>query len=435
MMRVTITRLLCGGTLTLSASVAFAQTDSTNPRSTQPVPGASAVAGGYQASDETASNKCLVCHAEQREAATVGVHSENGVRCVECHGGDASARALPAAHGKGFTGKLSKIAVAQLCGSCHSDPNKMRGYGLATGQLAEFRTSRHGQLLFGKNDGDAPTCTNCHGTHIIYPPYDARSPVYATNIPTTCARCHADEKLMQKYDLPTDQFEQYRNSAHGKTLFEKQDFAAPTCVSCHGAHSALPPKRTEVASVCGTCHQLVAQAFNAGPHGPAARSGRIQGCLGCHRNHGTQRIANDSIAAMCDKCHATDTRLHQMGVDLQRRMTQATSDLRSAASAVDRLAKAGQRMGDARFRYQSTLSDYLQIAQVQHGLDPDKLETLEGRVSAGSIELDRMAAASDDTRFEHKLLLLPVWFLSLSAVALAGLTLRALRPGVGGGES
>lgn len=434
MIRATIRRLLGGATLTLCATVVFAQSGSSTSKSTPVVPLEAPASPGYQPSDETATNQCLVCHAAQREAASVGVHSESGVRCVNCHGGDPSARALPAAHGKGFTGKLGKVAVAQLCGSCHSDPNRMREYGLATGQLAEFRTSRHGQLLFGKNDGDAPTCTNCHGTHIIYPPYDARSPVYATNIPSTCAHCHADQKLMQKYDLRTDQYEQFRASAHGKTLFDKQDFAAPTCVSCHGAHSALPPKRNEVANVCGTCHQLVAQAFNAGPHGPAARSGRLQGCLGCHRNHGTQRIVNDSIAAMCDKCHATDTRLHQMGVDLQRRMTQATSDLRSAASAIDRLAGSGQRMGDARFRYQSTLSDYLQIAQVQHGLDMDKLETLEGRVSAGSIELDRMAAASDETRFEHKLLLLPVWFLSLSAIALGGLTLRALRTGAGGGE-
>lgn len=407
-------------------------------------PGASATASpataavpqpdGWQPAAADAGNRCLVCHAAQREAATVGVHSENGVRCVDCHGGNAAARTREEAHGSGFTGALDKAAVARLCGSCHSDPNRMREYGLPTGQLAEFRTSRHGQLLFERHNVDAPTCTDCHGTHIIYPPYDARSRVYAKNIPTTCAHCHANPQLMQKYGLRTDQLEQFRASAHGVTLFEEQDFAAPTCVACHGAHSALPPTRTEVASVCGNCHQLVAQAFNAGPHGVAARAGRIDGCLACHGNHSTQRIGDDSVSAMCDRCHARDTKLHQVGVDLQRRMSHASADMRSAERALVRLTASGQRMSDARFRYQSALTWYLQIAQVQHGLDLDRVETLEGRVSAGSIELDRMATSSEETRWEHKLILLPLWFLTLSAVALAWLTLRALHRGGGDGE-
>lgn len=398
-----------------------------------PVPARAAPSAIWRSSVADSGNNCLSCHAAQREAAAVGVHSEHGVTCVDCHGGDSASRALPAAHGRSFTGKLTKVAVAQLCGSCHSDPNRMREYGLPTGQLAEFRTSRHGQLLYRQHDGDAPTCTDCHGTHVIYPPYDARSRVYPTNIPTTCARCHADSRLMQKYDLRTDQLEQFRSSAHGVTLFQKQDFAAPTCVACHGAHSALPPTRTSLSSVCGGCHQLVAQAFNAGPHGAATRAGRLKGCLGCHGNHDTQQVAADSLSAMCDRCHAGDTRLHQMGVDLQHRAMQATSDLRSAERAIARLTASGQRTSDARFRYQSALTDYLQIAQVQHGLDFDRLESLEGRVSAASIELDRMALTSEETRWEHRLLLLPVWFLALSAVALALLTLRALhRAGDGG---
>ncbi len=388
-----------------------------------------------QQSPTSAPNRCLTCHAAEREAATVGVHSDNGVQCVECHGGNAAASQLPAAHGNGFTGHLDKIATARLCGSCHSDPNKMREYGLNTAELAEYRTSRHGQLLFDRHDANAPTCTDCHGTHVIYPPYDARSKVYPTNIPGTCAHCHADAKLMAKYQIRTDQLEQFTASAHGLALFQKRDFAAPTCVSCHGAHSALPPTHTQVASVCGNCHQLVATAFNTGPHGAATRSGRLKGCLGCHTNHGTQRVADDSIARTCDRCHAGDSRLHQTAVDLQHRMTQATLDLRSARRAVDRLTVTGHPATDARFRYQSTLTDYLQIAQIQHGLDLDGVERLEGRVSAGSIELDRMATASEESRWEHKLILLPVWFLSLSAVALAWLALRSLRSDTRDAES
>ncbi len=378
------------------------------------------------AASDTA-NGCLACHAEQRQAAITGVHSENGVRCVDCHGGDASVRTLPAAHTRNYIGAPDKAATARLCGSCHSDPNRMREYGLPTGQLAEFRTSRHGQLLFGRSDTNAPTCTDCHGTHIIYPPYDARSRVYPTNIPRTCARCHSDDALMAKYHLRTDQLEEFRSSAHGVALFQQQNFAAPTCISCHGAHSALPPKVTEIASVCGQCHALVDQEFSRGPHGAAARAGKLPGCTACHSNHRTERVAADSIVAVCDGCHAADTRIHQTAVDLQRTVAQAAADMGSAERAIGQLSVAGERVGYYRFRYQSALTYYLQMEQVQHSLDLDRLEDLGRHVRSVSVDLGSAAETSSEHRWEHKLLLLPVWFLSLSAVALAWLALRSLR--------
>ncbi len=381
--------------------------------------------GGTTGVDST--NGCLACHAAQREAATIGVHSQHGIRCVDCHGGNADVRTLPGAHQGHYIGTPNKLQTAQLCGSCHSDPNKMREYGLPTGQLSQFRTSKHGQLLFGEHNTDAPTCTDCHGTHVIYPPYDARSRVYPTNIPATCARCHADTKLMAKYHLRTDQLDQFKNSAHGVALFQKQNFAAPTCIACHGAHSALPPTGTEVASVCGQCHALVDQAFEDGPHGTAAKRGKLRGCLGCHQNHSTERVAIDKIGATCDQCHASDTRLHQMGVDLQRSVTQASLDIASARSAVDEMARAGRQVGYYRFRYQSALTYYKQIAQAQHSLDLERVNALARKVSSVSVDLNDAASTARDDRWEHKLLMVPVWFLSLSAVVLAWMALRALR--------
>ena len=183
---------------------------------------------------------CTVCHADHRQALVEGVHAEQGIRCADCHGGDTTALSLPAAHRGRFIAARDKVTIVQLCGSCHSDPNRMRQYGLPTGQLAEYRTSRHGQLLLQQHNSDAPACTDCHGTHVIYPPEDARSKVYPTNIPGTCAHCHSNQRFMAPYHLPTNQFAQYRTSAHGVALFQLQNFAAPTCVGCHGAHSALP---------------------------------------------------------------------------------------------------------------------------------------------------------------------------------------------------
>jgi hypothetical protein len=303
----------------------------------------------------------------------------------------------------------------------------MRQYHLPTGQLAEFRASRHGALLLDSHDSNAPTCTDCHDTHVIYPPDDARSRVYPTNIPGTCARCHSDGQMMAKYHIRTDQLEQFRSSAHGVALFQEQNFAAPTCIGCHGGHSALPPTVGEVASVCGRCHQLIDQAFLQSPHAAGAGTHTLPGCLGCHSNHGTERVAADGIAALCDKCHSSDSRIHTVGLDIQQVVARATDDLRSADRAMTRLALNGERMGDFRFRYQTAKTYYLQIALVQHSLDLQQLEGLSRRVRSISVDLGAAAEASAERRWEHKLLLLPVWFLALSAVVLAWLTLRGLK--------
>jgi cytochrome c3-like protein len=377
---------------------------------------------------------CIVCHADHREGMILGVHAERGIRCADCHGGDPSARELPAGHRGRFVSGRDKVSTVQLCGSCHSDPNRMRQFGLPTGELAEFRTSRHGALLLGQHDTNAPTCTDCHGTHVIYPPDDARSKVYPSNIPGTCARCHADAQLMARYRIPTNQFEEFRRSAHGIALFQHQNFAAPTCVGCHGAHSALPPSVTEVAGVCGRCHQLVGQAFAIGPHGAAGRTGKLAGCLGCHTNHGTERVPVDRIVAVCDKCHASDARVHEMSVQIQKLVAGAASDLDAARRAVGQLALAGPRAGDYRFRYESALTYYLQIAQVQHSLDVPRIEDLSRRVRSISVELGSAAEALSERQWEHKLLLAPIWFLALSAVALAWLTWRTLRKAEAGRE-
>lgn len=373
------------------------------------------------------TNRCLICHTTEREGAVLGVHAERGVVCVDCHGGDPRAGDAPLAHRGNFRSGRDKVATVQICGSCHSDPNRMRQYGLQTAELAEFRTSRHGQLLLLHRDANAPTCTDCHNTHVVFPPDDARSSVYPTNIPGTCAHCHTDQALMAKYKISTTQFDEFKRSAHGVGLFEKQNFAAPTCVGCHGAHSALPPAVTEIANVCARCHQTVGQAFDRGPHGPAARRGKLKGCLGCHSNHGTERVAIDSIAAECTRCHPGDTRIRAIGLQIQNGVQKATEDLKAAERAVAQLSIAGYRADDYRFRYQSALTYYEQIALVQHSLRLDDLDDLGRRVRSISVELTNAAEARSEERWEHRLWLAPVWFLGLSALVLGWFTLRSLK--------
>jgi hypothetical protein len=392
---------------------------------TRPTPAVAQAAGQPPQIDPEYT--CVVCHTEMRRAFLLGVHAERGIRCHDCHGGNPRAFDRAAAHARpGFIGAPDKFQTLSLCSSCHEDPDLMRQYGLPVGQLAEFRTSRHGALLLELRDTNAPSCSDCHDSHTILPPNDARSNVYPTNITRTCGRCHEDEALMSKYGIPTDPVRLHRTSAHGTALFEQGNFAAPTCIGCHGSHAALPPKITQIADVCGHCHVLVRRAFYQGPHGSAALAGRLPGCTACHSNHGTERVRPAAIAATCTNCHASDSPEAELGVQIQEDVTQAARELAGAEEAIRQLVRHGRPVSDLRIRYQTAFTAYAQISQVQHSLDSEALEELSRQ--AGSISRDILAVAevSAEGRWEHKLILIPVWFLALSAAILAWFKLRGL---------
>ena len=369
---------------------------------------------------------CVICHSDKRRSFSVGVHSERGIKCHDCHGGDPTAYEIAPAHRGRFVGTPTKLETVELCSECHADPNQMRQFGLAADQLAEFRTSRHGQLLLRQGDDNAPTCTDCHNAHLILPPEDARSEVHPTNIPATCGACHEDEQLMARYDIPTDQYEKYREGAHGVGVFEKHNFAAPTCIGCHGSHAALPPAVGQIADVCGHCHRTLERALLEGPHGAPALDGSIPGCLGCHSNHGTARTPPEEIAALCAECHDAGSRAGLMGVEIQEQVLRAAEELHISAEAIEELVEMGHEADDDRFRYQAALTDYQQIALVQHSLDMEQLEELGLRVRSNTGIIRSTAEHLAEERWEHKLLLIPIWFLALSAVALAWFKLREL---------
>jgi len=369
---------------------------------------------------------CIICHADKRRAFAQGVHAERGIRCHDCHGGDPTQYEVAPAHRGGFVGSLDKRATVRLCASCHSDPNQMRQYGMAADQLAEFRTSRHGQLLLEQGNNDAPTCTDCHEAHTIRRANDARSVVHPANIPETCGSCHEDTALMAKYGILTDQLDQYLEGAHGKALHEDGNLASPTCIGCHGSHAALPPTVTEIAQVCGHCHQLMAQAFYAGPHGGPSLAGELPGCLACHSSHGTVRIAPEQVDELCARCHDVAGHIPGMAGEIEEELVRAGRELVAATHSIEEMEAAGRSVADERYRYMAAYTAYKQFGRAQHSLDLDQLEELGRQVRSNTGVINATAEAYAEERWEHKLLLIPIWFLTLSALTLAMFKLRDL---------
>lgn len=369
---------------------------------------------------------CLVCHADKRRAHQLGVHSDRGVRCHDCHGGDPSSFEAVQAHGGDFKGSLGKLETVDVCASCHSDPDQMRQYGLTAGQIAELRTSRHGQLLLDEGNLDAPSCADCHDPHTTLHSDDARSGVHPTNISATCARCHDDESLMAPYGIPTGQVAEHRHSAHGIALFEDQNFAAPTCVGCHGSHAALPPDVGEISNVCGRCHVNVRRAFDAGPHGRMEGRAAPLGCTGCHSNHDTERVATDRVADTCVGCHEPGSSETLLGEEVEQVLLRAESEMERAEEALHELVRGGHEVSDERFRLRAAHTEFRTLETLQHALDLEQMDDLARLIASASLDIRGKAEVSAEERWERKLFILPVWFFALGIVFLAGFRLRRI---------
>ena len=266
-----------------------------------------------------AKDNCFNCHQtagdKPSELFQHDIHSQKGITCAGCHGGNATAEEMEQAMDKkaGFIGVPKGDDISKVCAACHSSSEKMKLFGstLPTTQWEFLQTSVHAKpSLNGKEH--IVQCITCHSAHGIVSVKNPSSPVYPLNVIKTCAKCHADVALMRSYNpsLPVDQLEKYRTSVHGMRN-AKGDTKTAECASCHGSHdirSAKDVKSKVYASnlpgTCASCHSNVDymkpykiptdqyEKYAKSVHGIALLQKHDQGapaCNSCHGNHGPCR--------------------------------------------------------------------------------------------------------------------------------------------------
>jgi formate dehydrogenase gamma subunit len=172
--------------------------------------------------------------------------------CSDCH----------ASHGilaaRDPHSKINHWNVPATCGSCHTEIAKTYAHSI------------HGKAV-AQGVRDAPVCTDCHGEHTILAPREAQSLVNPARVSSvTCGRCHGDERLNARYNLPTDRVPTFADSFHGLAARSGEQTVA-NCASCHGVHNILPssdPLSTvnpaNLAHTCGACHAGAGERFSIG---------------------------------------------------------------------------------------------------------------------------------------------------------------------------
>ena len=356
---------------------------------------------------------CVECHLGLDEEQLVApardyqndIHIDHGFTCLSCHG------VIPAGqHGGaidpelGFIAKPSRAQIPVLCGSCHSDIAFMKEYNpsMRTDQLAEYWTSQHGQAL-RQGDPDVATCVDCHPAHGIRPPSDPESSVYPSRVPGLCASCHADPGVMEGHDLPTNQFEEYKNSVHGMQLLEAEELSAPACNDCHGNHGAAPPGVASVERVCGQCHSVMADHLENSGHDVLFSEAGLPGCATCHGNHEIHRPDDDDLARLsdevCARCHEPDEPAARV-FPVMRAMIDSLIVGRERAQAVlDRAENLGMEVSEARFELEEVTNALTTARSAIHEMRPQPVRT---EIETGLETVSRSIERGEEALWEHE---------------------------------
>lgn len=366
---------------------------------------------------EQSGESCVACHGglpDERLAAPVeryeqDVHASQGFGCVACHGGDGQEMSLDAMDPeRGYIGVPERPLIAELCGRCHSDAQFMRRYNPAirVDQVAEYRTSVHGQRLFEEDDTLVAVCTSCHAAHSIRPPSDPASTVHPLRVAVTCGSCHADPDRMSAYPIPTDQLKGYTNSVHWEMMSEEGDLSAPTCNDCHGNHGAAPPGVSWVGNVCGQCHSVMAELFNASFHSEIFRLLGSPGCATCHGNHEIERPGDELLGlgeeAICSGCHSADDTGGQIASEMRALIDSLGAEYRKADSVLARAENAGMEVSEAQFQLGDVTGALVRARTAVHAFAVDSVRSKveDGLQVAGQARI-RGENALDELQFRR----------------------------------
>lgn len=394
------------------------------------VAGAAPPPNVVRAPGKRAEDTCTTCHmalddARLRTPAKLtdsDIHHAQGVTCAGCHGGDPSSEdaAVAMNTAKGFKGKFSHQAIPEMCGSCHSDASFMLRYApnVPTDQLAQYRTSKHGQALT-KGDTNVAVCSSCHGAHGVLAVNDARSTVYPTRIVDTCGRCHDDAVLMARYGIKGNEIAEYKQSVHYAALVTKNDLSAPTCKSCHGSHGATPPGVSSVSNVCGTCHLSQRERFDQSPHKDAFAALQQPACESCHSNHAILHPQDSWIGMgdkqLCASCHSAGDNGANAATLIGSALGQASSAETLTLARVQHVERAGMLMDEANVKLEDAHQAFVMAQLEIHTANVGRVEGQTKAVLAALAAADKSATAAEkEIRYRRTGL-----FVSLLVIALA----------------
>lgn len=353
---------------------------------------------------------CAKCHEREAALEKDHPHVRGEVHCTDCHGGDSTEpmQEKAKAEGTGYKGKLARTLFPNLCGDCHADGRRMNPFGLSTDQLSQYKTSQHGEAFFEEDNMKVATCVDCHGAHGILGARSSESPVHPKNVVATCSKCHSDPELVEEAGLSADVEKSYRASVHAHYLFEKGDLSAPHCATCHGNHGAVPPGFRDVGAVCGKCHVRQKELFERSPHAKLGAEGGFNACVSCHSNHEVRPAGKFLLDSVCKLCHEAEDKGLEVRDRLLADLTSVEKEFDATKARLENALELGHAHEDDLLLLQNARTAMIEMAALQHSLDPDDLETAVEGARTNLAQLNERIDSKASTERLKRLTLLPV---------------------------
>ena len=251
------------------------------------IPHDAVTAPDYRSYQLQQNGSCENCHAASHLTSHPQEEMENGVGCIDCHGGHDVQPANTWQSGTGVekcaachenvdgpptdtailtmmitNGLFAQQVDSDYCIACHNQPDLTMTF--ANGEtesvfidIAAFEDSVHG----ADNSWEPLSCANCHELepypHEPIPSDSIRE--YTLKRYTVCQQCHEQN------------YEQAEDSVHGAAIAEGNADAA-VCTDCHGAHDTPVPNepRERISHTCEQCHSEIYNEYATSIHGSAA---------------------------------------------------------------------------------------------------------------------------------------------------------------------
>ena len=330
------------------------------------------------------SEDCLECHNDpatsmKRKGRTISLYvkpailkssAHSNLACVECHVG----------FDPGEEPHLPEITPVH-CGRCHQAIEEQHARSL------------HGQAI-ARGDPLAPRCKDCHGTHEILPVKDMRSPASPLKIPFLCGKCHQEGSPVQRQRVIHQDhiLENFSESIHGEGLLRKGLIVAPSCVSCHTAHSILPHTdpassiaRRNIAATCTRCHAEIELVHRKIIKGELWEKSAhvLPACVDCHQPHKIRKVFYDQGMADqdCMRCHDDpDLKAKSDGRSLYVRAV----DLVGSRHAKTACSQCHAGVNASRMRPCETITQKVDCASCHAEIEQQYLESRHGRLMASN---------------------------------------------------
>jgi hypothetical protein len=225
----------------------------------------------------------------------------------------------------------------------------------------------------------------------------------------------------------------------GATRFVALSRHAPLenrCTGCHGGDPASTDERRAhegefreaPVAACGSCHVAEGEAFAAGPHFLATRTGAMRGCADCHGSHEVHAPSHALFEEVCARCHAGDSPdLVEMGIATAGALRTVDTALARAEEALLALRGAGHSARRERDHLEALRLRRLELLPRQHEMDLDAFGlSLSSLREEADLRAEDAGAWLARVRARRWWLLPVLGVAALNALAL-GLKRRSLR--------